>query len=60
MIQSHAVRRRLPSLMALRAFEAGARLGSFTLAAEELLLTQSAISRHVRNLEDFLGVMLFH
>jgi LysR family glycine cleavage system transcriptional activator len=46
--------------MALRAFEAGARLGRFTLAAEELLLTQSAISRHVRNLEDFLGVMLFH
>jgi LysR family transcriptional regulator, glycine cleavage system transcriptional activator len=47
-------------MMALRAFEAGARLGSFTLAAEELLLTQSAISRHVRNLEIFLDVTLFH
>jgi LysR family glycine cleavage system transcriptional activator len=46
--------------MALRAFEAGARLGSFTLAAEELLITQSAVSRHVRNLESFLEVALFH
>lgn len=47
-------------MMALRAFEAGARLGSFTLAAEELRLTQSAISRHVRNLEAQLDVTLFH
>jgi LysR family glycine cleavage system transcriptional activator len=54
------IRRKLPSLMAIRAFEAAARLGSFTSAATELLLTQSAISRHVRNLEDDLGVRLFH
>jgi len=53
------IRRKLPSLMAVRAFEAAARLGSFTLAADELLLTQSAISRHVKNLEDSLGVKLF-
>src|SRR5258708_2728873 len=51
MSSTHAGRRVLPSLVALRAFEAGARLGSFTRAAEELLITQSAVSRHVRNLE---------
>src|SRR5882757_2119862 len=59
MSQNYATRRNLPSLMALRAFEAGARLGSFTLAAKELLLTQSAVSRHVRNLELYLDVPLF-
>jgi LysR family transcriptional regulator, glycine cleavage system transcriptional activator len=53
------IRRKLPSMMAVRAFESAARLGSFTLAANELLLTQSAISRHVRNLEESLGVKLF-
>ena len=56
---THKGRRDLPSLMALRAFEAAARLGSFTSAADNLFLTQSAISRHVRNLEDDLGVKLF-
>ncbi|MCP1845644.1 DNA-binding transcriptional LysR family regulator [Bradyrhizobium sp. USDA 4524] len=53
-------RRKMPSLMAVRAFESAARLGHFTAAADELLLTQSAISRHVRNLEQSLGVQLFH
>ncbi len=48
-----------PSLSVVRAFEAAARLGSFTLAAEELRLTQSAVSRHVRNLEDWFAVPLF-
>jgi len=43
----------------LRAFEASARLLSFTLAAEELSVTQVAISRQVRVLEDYLGVELF-
>ena len=53
------IRRKLPSLMAVRAFESAARLGSFTAAAHELLLTQSAVSRHVRNLEETVGVTLF-
>jgi len=60
MSSSHTGRRTLPSLLALRAFEAGARLGSFSRAAEELLITQSAVSRHVRNLESFLEVTLFN
>ncbi|MEM9910250.1 MAG: LysR family transcriptional regulator, partial [Pseudomonadota bacterium] len=47
--------RGLPPLSWLRAFEAAARHLSFTLAAEELNLTQSAVSQHVRSLEDFLG-----
>ncbi len=51
-------RRQLPPLNALRAFEAVARFLSFTKAAEELLVTQSAVSRQVKNLEDILGVAL--
>ncbi|MDX1512292.1 MAG: transcriptional regulator GcvA [Gammaproteobacteria bacterium] len=51
--------RRLPSLNALRAFEAGARHLSFTRAARELSVTQTAISHQVRQLEDQLGVRLF-
>ena len=51
--------RKLPSITALQAFEAAARLGSFTRAAEELNLAQSAISRQVRGLEDHLGARLF-
>lgn len=53
------MRRVLPSLPALTVFEASARHGSFTRAAEELNLTQSAVSKQVRGLEDFLGVQLF-
>lgn len=49
----------LPHLAWLRAFEAAARHLSFTLAAQELGLTQSAISQHVRNLEVYLGRDLF-
>lgn len=49
----------LPPLTWLRAFEAAARHLSFTLAAEQLGFTQSAISQHVRALEDRLGVQLF-
>ncbi len=49
----------LPPLNWLRAFEASARHLSFTLAAHELNLTQSAISQHVRSLESFLGRDLF-
>lgn len=51
-------RLRVP-LAAVRAFEAAARLGSFTAAARELGLTQSAISRHVRTLEDSFSARLF-
>lgn len=53
------MRRTLPSLMALQCFDAAVRHLSFTRAAEELSLTQSAISRQIRALEDFLGRQLF-
>lgn len=49
----------LPPLTWLRAFEAAARHLSFTLAAQELHLTQSAVSQHVRSLEAYLGRQLF-
>ena len=52
-------KRKLPPLNALRAFEAAARHGSFKLAAEELSVSQSAISHQVRALEEYLGVHLF-
>ena len=50
---------RIPSMAALTAFEAAARHMSFTKAAAELHLTQSAVSRQIRALEDSLGVTLF-
>ncbi len=50
---------RLPSLDALRAFEAAGRQLSFTLAAAELGVTQGAISRRIRGLEQALGARLF-
>jgi LysR family glycine cleavage system transcriptional activator len=53
-------RRFLPSLSLLAAFEAAARTQSVTLAAQELALTQSAVSRQVKALEQQLGVELFH
>ena len=51
--------RRMPNFSLLRAFEAAARLQSFTVAAQELHLTQSAISHQVRGLEDYFGRLLF-
>lgn len=51
--------RRLPPLNALRAFEAAARCGNFTRAAQELFVTQGAVSRHIASLEDWLKVRLF-
>ena len=51
--------RRLPPLYALRAFEAAARHTSFTRAAEELSITQSAVSRHIRTLEEHFACRLF-
>lgn len=51
---------RLPSLDLIRSFEAAARHLSFTKAAAELYVTQSAVSRSIKTLEDHLGVALFH
>jgi LysR family glycine cleavage system transcriptional activator len=51
--------RRLPPLNALRAFEAAARHLSFTKAAEELFVTQAAVSHQIKALEEMLGVRLF-
>lgn len=51
--------RHLPPLETLVAFEAVGRNGSFTRAATELCLTQSAVSKQIRTLEDSLGVALF-
>ena len=53
------MRRRLPSTQALACFDAAARHGSFTRAAQELALTQGAVSRQVALLESFLGLPLF-
>jgi DNA-binding transcriptional LysR family regulator len=55
----HKTLRRLPSLDFLRGFEASGRLKSFTRAADELHLTQSALSRQVAAIEEALGVALF-
>lgn len=49
----------LPSLNAIRVFEASARSLSFKAAAEELKLSPSAVSRHIRTLENALGFALF-
>ncbi|GAA4336275.1 LysR family transcriptional regulator [Variovorax defluvii] len=53
------MRRRLPSTQALICFETAARHESYTRAAQELALTQSAVSRQITALEDFLGMALF-
>jgi LysR family glycine cleavage system transcriptional activator len=50
---------RLPPLNALKAFEASARQLSFTRAAEELFVTQAAISHQIKSIEEFLGIKLF-
>jgi LysR family transcriptional regulator, glycine cleavage system transcriptional activator len=52
--------RRLPPLNALKAFEAAARSESFTRAAEELFVTQAAVSQQVKALESTLGLTLFN
>ena len=53
------IMRRIPNFVLLRAFEAAARHESFTLAANELHLTQSAISHQIRELEEYFGRKLF-
>jgi len=51
--------RRLPPLNALKAFEAAARNLSFTKAADELFVTQAAVSHQIKTLEEHLGLKLF-
>lgn len=51
--------KRLPPLNALRVFDAAARHLSFTKAADELFVTQAAVSHQIKSLEDFLGLKLF-
>jgi LysR family glycine cleavage system transcriptional activator len=51
---------RLPSLVAIHAFEVAARLGSFAAAARELGTTAASVSYHVRRLEQQTGAVLFH
>jgi LysR family transcriptional regulator, glycine cleavage system transcriptional activator len=58
-MEAGVTRRRLPPLNALRAFEAAARLLSFSKAADELHVTHGAVSRAVRQLESDLGIHLF-
>lgn len=53
------MRRKIPSTVALVAFESAARHQSFTKAADELALTQSAVCRQIAGLEEFLGIELF-
>lgn len=54
------MRRKLPSISSLTAFNAAARHLSITRAADELALTESAVSRQISHLEEQLGVRLFH
>ena len=58
-IIARAMRMHSPSLSELHAFAAAARLGNFSLAAEDLHVTQGAISRAIARLEEHLGVILF-
>jgi LysR family glycine cleavage system transcriptional activator len=51
---------KLPSLSSLRTFEAAARLGSFSLAADELSVMASAVSHQIKLLEEYTGVRMFH
>jgi DNA-binding transcriptional LysR family regulator len=53
------MRRKIPSLQALACFDAAARHESYTRAAQELALTQGAVSRQITALEEFLGIALF-
>lgn len=53
------MRRTIPSLQGLLCFEAAAKHASYTDAAQQLFLTQSAVSRQIQQLEEFLGLSLF-
>ncbi len=54
-----SLKNKIPALRSLIAFEAAARKLSFTKAADELAVTQVAISRQIKQLEDYLGIRLF-
>lgn len=56
----HKLRRKLPTIAGLTTFEVAARRLSFTNAAAELHVTQAAVSRQIRALEEQLGAALFH
>jgi DNA-binding transcriptional LysR family regulator len=56
---SHMMPRRIPSLRLLLGFEAAARHGNFSRAADELALSQSAISHQIQQLEEHVGQPLF-
>jgi len=58
-VQTPTSPRRLPPLNAVRAFEAAARHCSFTRAADELFVTQGAVSHQVKLLEEWFGFLLF-
>ena len=58
-VMQRVAKKRSPPMNALRGFEAAARHSSFTLAADELGVTQSAISYQIRELEAYVGVSLF-
>ncbi len=55
----HVMRRKIPTLQALTCFEAAARHESYTRAADELCMTQGAVSRQMAALETYLGLALF-
>ncbi|WP_460536281.1 transcriptional regulator GcvA [Chitinimonas naiadis] len=55
----HSMSQNLPPLNALRAFEVAARLESFSAAANELFVTHGAVSKQIKQLEEWLGVKLF-
>lgn len=57
--EKHTMRRHLPPLNALVVFEAAARHGNFTRAAEELAVAQPAVTRHIAKIEDWIGSTLF-
>lgn len=57
--QAPSFHRRLPHLHALEVFAVAARCGTFSRAARELCVTQSAISRQIQQVEDYLGTSLF-
>lgn len=59
MIKRNQMTELMPPLNPLHVFEVAARLGSFTKAAEKMRVTQPAVSRQIRTLENFLGVQLF-
>lgn len=54
------MRRKVPTLQSLICFEAAAKHSSYTYASQELFITQSAVSRQIQQLEEFLGLTLFN